>query len=297
MGLVLKRRDNAPIVKIVCGGIVNQLLNNLDKGAEGALNFARKTLKEIVTGKYKLDKFVISKTLRSEYANRNAMVHAVLADRMAERDPGNKPQSNDRIPYAFVEVDKEVEVQGDRVEHPDYIKKKGLKLDYLFYITNQIMKPCMQFLELILENPDQIFREYIIKEENRKKCMMPMGYYFNEDKNEKEKDQKDQKVNFDQLVDEEPDETIAKVHKKVRHVEPEKRPKKTDELVDFDEIANDINSSHKGKDKSDSPKDVVRSTKSSKVKKVKKPVEVKKKKSFKQFIGKNDDECIDFDAF
>lgn len=297
MGLVLKRRDNAPIVKIVCGGIVNQLLNNLDKGAEGALNFARKTLKEIVTGKYKLDKFVISKTLRSEYANRNAMVHAVLADRMAERDPGNKPQSNDRIPYAFVEVDKEVEVQGDRVEHPDYIKKKGLKLDYLFYITNQIMKPCMQFLELILENPDQIFREYIIKEENRKKCMMPMGYYFNEDKNEKEKDQKDQKVNFDQLVDENPDETIAKVHKKIKYTEPEKRPKKSTELVDFDEIANDINGSHKGKDKSDSPKDIIRNLKSSKVKKVKKTPEVKKKKSFKQFIGKNDDECIDFDAF
>ena len=297
MGLVLKRRDNAPIVKIVCGGIVNQLLNNLDKGAEGALLFARKTLKEIVTGKYKLDKFVISKTLRSEYANRNAMVHAVLADRIAERDPGNKPQSNDRIPYAFIEVDKEVEVQGDRVEHPEYIKEKGLKLDYLFYITNQIMKPCMQFLELILENPDQIFREYIIKEENRKKCMMPMGYYFNDDKNETETDKKDQKVNFDELVDEEPDEKIAKVHKKNKNVEPEKRPKQSTELVDFDEVANDINRLNKNKSKSDSPKNVIKNSKNPKVKKPKKIPEVKKQKSFNQFIAKKDDECIDFDAF
>jgi hypothetical protein len=27
MGIVLKRRDNAHIVKIICGGIIDQLLN------------------------------------------------------------------------------------------------------------------------------------------------------------------------------------------------------------------------------------------------------------------------------
>jgi hypothetical protein len=159
------------------------------------------------------------------------------------------------------------------------------------------MKPCMQFLELILENPDQIFREYIIKEENRKKCMMPMGYYFNDDKNEKETDKKDQKVNFDELVDEEPDEKIAKVHKKNKNVEPEKRSKQSTELVDFDEIANDINRLNKNKSKSDSPKNVTRNSKNPKVKKPKKIPEVKKQKSFTQFIAKKDDKCIDFDTF
>src|SRR6185312_8772545 len=45
MGIVLKRRDNAPIVKIVCGGIINQILNK--RSAEGALNFCRASLKSI----------------------------------------------------------------------------------------------------------------------------------------------------------------------------------------------------------------------------------------------------------
>ena len=38
MGIVLKRRDNAQIVKIVCGGIVDQLLNKRDpKGRSNLL--------------------------------------------------------------------------------------------------------------------------------------------------------------------------------------------------------------------------------------------------------------------
>ena len=42
-------------------------------------------------------------------------------------------------------------LQGDRVEHPIYIKKQNLKPDYSFYITNQIMKPVTQIFNLSLE--------------------------------------------------------------------------------------------------------------------------------------------------
>lgn len=127
-----------------------------------------------------LDKFIITKTLKFSYKDRTKIVHAVLADRMAERDPGNKPESNDRIPYVYFEVEDEkaIQLQGDRVEHPDYLVKMKLKIDYLFYITNQIMKPCIQFLELIVENPERIFENYIIREENRKMGKVPIRYYL-----------------------------------------------------------------------------------------------------------------------
>ena len=39
-------------------------------------------------------------------------------------------------------------LQGDRIEHVDYIKEKKLNLDYEFYITNQIMNPVKQVLDL-----------------------------------------------------------------------------------------------------------------------------------------------------
>lgn len=40
------------------------------------------------------------------------------------------------------------------------------------------MKPCIQFLELFAKNPTKIFEEYIIREENRKKNMKPLNYFF-----------------------------------------------------------------------------------------------------------------------
>ena len=179
MGIVLKRRDNAKIVKIVCGGIVRSILR--DKSSKKAVEFTKDSLYNILCEKYPIDKFIITKTLRSDYKDRTRQTHAVLADRMAERDPGNKPQSNDRIPYAFITVKKETKLQGDRVEHPDYIASNNLKLDYLFYITNQIMKPSVQFLALLVKKPEQIFNEFIVMEDNRRKGKRPVGYYMDND--------------------------------------------------------------------------------------------------------------------
>ena len=70
---------------------------------------------------------------------------------MGVRDPGNKPSSNDRIPYAYINVKGKVDKQGDRIEHPDFIRENNLKPDYLFYITNQIMKPVVQIYSLNVE--------------------------------------------------------------------------------------------------------------------------------------------------
>ena len=178
MGLVTKRRDNADIVKVVVGGIIDWILNKRDP--EGAIKFTQDTLKKIITAKYNIDKFIITKTLKDkeDYKDWTKMVHMVVADRMGQRDPGNKPQANDRLPFAYVETKRKVKLQGDRAEHPKYILENNLKLDLLFYITNQIMKPALQFLELLCDNPDDIFHEYIMKETHRKNGQTPLMKHF-----------------------------------------------------------------------------------------------------------------------
>ncbi|AYV76861.1 MAG: DNA polymerase family B elongation subunit [Barrevirus sp.] len=196
MGIVLKRRDNSPIVKVVVGGIIKSILN--DRSIAGALAFAKNVLNDILSDRYPLDKFIITKTIKGNglsederkiesmkpkeertYADRTKLVHTVLADRIADRDPGNKPMSNDRIPYAYIITDKPINLQGDRVESPEYIIANNLKLDYLFYITNQIMKPSIQFLKHLTEKPKEIFEKCIIKEMNRRHGKKPLNYYFN----------------------------------------------------------------------------------------------------------------------
>lgn len=179
MGLSLKRRDYAPIAKIIVGKIVNTLLN--DNDSEKAITCTKEELSKILSCKYPIDKFILSKTLRSEYADRTRIVHAVLADRIAERDPGNKPQSSDRIQYVYIVTGKkmkDIKLQGERVEDPTYVIDNKLQIDYLFYITNQILKPAVQFLEYIVHDPIKIFQTYITIELNRRTGVNPITKYI-----------------------------------------------------------------------------------------------------------------------
>ena len=150
MGIVLKRRDNAHIVKYVVGGVVDKLINteNIEEGKRLAFEFAEQSMKDMIDDKFKINMFVVSKTLKKDYKNRLQIAHAVLADRIAARDPGNAPAPNDRIPYVYIVTDRECKLQGDKIETPDYIKEKKLHINYDMYITNQIKEPCSQFLNL-----------------------------------------------------------------------------------------------------------------------------------------------------
>jgi len=149
MGIVLKRRDNAPIVKEIYGGIIDILMK--EQNVDRAIAFLREKLQYMIDQKCPIEKLIITKSLRSDYKNPQQIAHKVLADRMGVRDPGNKPNTGDRIPYAYIHNDAKGALQGDKIEHPDYIHAKKLQLNYSFYITNQIMKPVQQLFALVLE--------------------------------------------------------------------------------------------------------------------------------------------------
>ena len=167
MGIVLKRRDNAPIVKEICGGIINQLINH--RSPQGAKEFTRKCLQDLFDGKYHIKYFLTSKTLKlkESYKDWKRIAHVYLAEKIAKRDPGNVPQSGDRIEFAVVKVQQPTDgtklLQGDIIETPKFIKEKNLELDYLFYLTNQIMNPALQFLELVDKDAIKMFNEFIEK--------------------------------------------------------------------------------------------------------------------------------------
>jgi DNA polymerase elongation subunit (family B) len=151
MGIVLKRRDNAPIVKTVYGGLIDVILDKQD--IQGAFGFLRTQLKRMEDNKVSLEELVITKSLRSEYKDPTRIAHKVLAERMGQRDPGNKPQVNDRIPFVYIVPkgkSKKV-LQGERIEHVDYVSKNKLKTDVAFYITNQVMNPVCQLLGIVVD--------------------------------------------------------------------------------------------------------------------------------------------------
>ena len=149
----MKRRDNADIVKHVYGTIIDILINKLD--LEGSIKFCQEACSKLLKGGFPLDMLIITKSLRGFYKNPDQIAHKVLVDRIGEREPGNKPKSNDRIPFVYIETKASrgaKVLQGDKVEHPDFIKRNKIKPDYKFYITNQIMKPVGQIYALTVEN-------------------------------------------------------------------------------------------------------------------------------------------------
>ena len=153
MGVVTKRRDNAPILKHTFIGVVDTLMKECD--LYKAIDLVKDICKKMINDHFDLNMFVISKTLREYYKDPESIAHKVLAIRMGERDPGNKPSCNERIPYVYIKIEEKPGVkytQGDKIEHINYVRETNCQIDYGVYITNQIMKPVSQIFELVVEH-------------------------------------------------------------------------------------------------------------------------------------------------
>lgn len=183
MGIVLKRRDNAACVKDCYGHVVDLLMKG--ESADIAANFVKSYIKDMVNEKIGLDKLIITKSLNGFYKNPDSIAHKVLADRIAKRDPGNKPSVGSRVPFIYIQTKKEVKLQGDRVESPNYIIENKLKPDYSFYITNQIMKPVTQIFSLLLEQMSDF--KGTIKLNYKREYNKIQNKYSDDDKKLKEK--------------------------------------------------------------------------------------------------------------
>ena len=151
MGLSLKRRDSCDYLKDVYGGILNILMK--ENNVQQAVEYLESSLQELIQGTVPMDKLAITKALRGHYKNPQQIAHAVLAERIGKRDPGNKPKPGDRMKFVHI-VNKDggaKALQGDKIETPEFIVQNRVPIDYSFYITNQLMKPLQQLFGLALE--------------------------------------------------------------------------------------------------------------------------------------------------
>jgi len=158
MGIVLKRRDNAPIVKDVYGGALDIILE--DKDVKKAAEYVKTMLVKVLKSELPIEKFAVTKQLRDDYkamkegydGPATVPAHRILADRMTKRDPGNAPSVGERLQYVYIQTDKKL--QADKIETIEFMQKNKLKLDSQFYITNQIQNPVAQLFALCIDKLD-----------------------------------------------------------------------------------------------------------------------------------------------
>ena len=174
MGIILKRRDNAPIAKHFYAGVIDTFLRRIHdpeiqqwitdnpgqdvktRLIEEALRFLDTETKKLLSDKFRSDRFVVSKTLKSSYKKPESIAHKMLAERANERGTDSF-QSNDRVPYVHVVVPSkkgEKLLQGDRIETPDFAAANKLRIDYKHYLERQIETPVAQVFALVLEQLD-----------------------------------------------------------------------------------------------------------------------------------------------
>lgn len=171
MGVVLKRRDNAPIVKHFYAGVVDILLRHIDSPEfiayrqenpnvdvrsymiHLAQQFVRKEAQKLLQGEFEMERFIVTKSLSAEYKDPDRIAQRVLADRANERGTDNF-QSNDRVAYIVVQTQDKKALQGERIETPSFVIENDLKIDYGHYISKAIEKPVSQIFALLLEKLD-----------------------------------------------------------------------------------------------------------------------------------------------
>ena len=159
-GLALVRRDFSPITRDILKKCLDTVLYNRDIPA--AICEAIDCVRCVLDNEVPIDKFVMSKTLRTGYKNK-CQPHLVVANKIFGRT-GNQVHSGVRVPFVHVEDKSNLDSkQSLRVEDPVFVKENGLVIDRLFYIEHQLMKPLISLFVPLVDDPEkEIFGNDII---------------------------------------------------------------------------------------------------------------------------------------
>lgn len=153
-GIETVRRDNCRLVSTVIDTCLRKIL--IERDVEGAQEFAKQTIADLLQNKVDLSQLVITKALSKtgeEYAGRQA--HVELAERMKKRDAGSAPSLGDRVAYVIVKGMKGA-AAFEKSEDPIYVLENNIPIDTKYYLENQLSKPLLRIFEPILKNPEEL---------------------------------------------------------------------------------------------------------------------------------------------
>ncbi|KAF2643760.1 hypothetical protein P280DRAFT_444871 [Massarina eburnea CBS 473.64] len=152
-GIETVRRDNCRLVQNVIETSLKMLLINKDP--EGAQNFVKDTISDLLQNKVDLSNLVITKALTKQedkegkggYTARQA--HVELAERMKKRDAGSAPGLGDRVAYVMVKGSAKSK-NYENSEDPIFVLENNIPIDTKYYLDNQLAKPLGRIFEPVI---------------------------------------------------------------------------------------------------------------------------------------------------
>ncbi len=152
-GLETVRRDNCLLVRKLVDTCLRKIL--IQRDVQGAINYAKSTISDLLQNKLDISMLVISKQLGksaddADYVAKQA--HVELAMRMKKRDPGTAPNVGDRVAYVIVQQAKGAPAY-EKSEDPVWVLDHNIPIDTEYYLTNQLSNPLTRIFEPIIPNP------------------------------------------------------------------------------------------------------------------------------------------------
>ncbi|KAJ4351362.1 DNA-directed DNA polymerase delta [Didymosphaeria variabile] len=152
-GIETVRRDNCRLVQTVIETSLRMLL--IDKDPEGAQDFVKDTIADLLQNKIDMSNLVITKALTKEenkqgeggYQSKQA--HHELAERMKKRDAGSAPALGDRVAYVMIKGAAGAR-NYEKSEDPLYVLENNLPIDVRYYLDNQLAKPLGRIFEPVI---------------------------------------------------------------------------------------------------------------------------------------------------
>jgi DNA polymerase delta subunit 1 len=145
-GLAVVRRDNCKFLRDILRNILYNVMR--DNNPAGAYEVVRLGLEKLMTGAVPLSDLEISKSLRGEYKD-NKQQHLTVVAKMKLRKEIDIPQMGDRVP--FVILQKPINCTDERIflraEHPKHATLEGLRVDWLYYLENQLKNHILKIMD------------------------------------------------------------------------------------------------------------------------------------------------------
>merc|ERR1719221_548428 len=149
-GIETVRRDNCGLVRELVETSLRMVL--IDKSIDGAINYVKQVISDLLQNKIDLSLLVITKSLgkganAEDYSAKQA--HVELAERMRKRDPSSAPGSGDRVPYVIISGNKGMKAY-EKSEDPLYVLENNLTIDAQYYIEHQLTQPLLRIFGPIM---------------------------------------------------------------------------------------------------------------------------------------------------
>jgi DNA polymerase delta subunit 1 len=155
-GIELVRRDNCALAKKVQSEVLDALMYKMSP--ELACEKLQQNLGEITNNNIPNSEYKMSKSRRKTYKNEE-LPHIKVVKKMRARNPGSEPQIGDRVPFVLIETSDKKAKACDKAEDPKYVIEHNLKIDRLYYVEHQIIKPICGLLDFVLDDAQSLFTE------------------------------------------------------------------------------------------------------------------------------------------